>query len=106
MSNIFMRIMLFFDLPSVTNKDTREYRHFLTSIKKLGFYMMQESVYTKLALTPSVVSSTMIELRKILPPEGIVSILTITENQFASIEHLIGTIETDVVTSEDKVIRL
>lgn len=101
-----MRMILFFDLPSVTTKDTREYNRFLRSIKKMGFIMLQESVYTKLALNPSVVGSSMIELKKILPPEGIISVLTITENQFTSIEHLIGKIETDVICSEDKVIKL
>ena len=48
----------------------------------------------------------MIELKKILPSEGIVSVLTITENQFSSIQHLIGEISTDVIISDEKVIRL
>lgn len=101
-----MRILLFFDLPSVTKKDVREYNAFVRNIKKLGFVRMQESVFTKLALNPSIVNSCMIELKKNLPPEGIVSVLTITENQFTSMEHLIGSIETDVIMTEDKVIRL
>ena len=101
-----MRMILFFDLPSVTNKDTREYTRFVKAIKKMGFVMLQESVYTKLALNPSVVSSCMIELKKILPQEGIISVLNITENQFSSIEHLIGEISTDVIISEEKVINL
>ena len=67
---------------------------------------MQESVFTKLALNQTVVNACMNDLKKHLPPEGIISILTITENQFASIDHLIGEIETDVIISEDKVIRL
>ena len=101
-----MRIILFFDLPSVTNSDLREYRKFLKSIKKIGFVILQESVYTKLALNPSVVSACMVELKKILPAEGIVSVLTITENQFSSIQHLVGEISTDVIISDEKVIRL
>ena len=101
-----MRMILFFDLPSVTNKDTREYTRFVKAIKRMGFVMMQESVYTKLALNPSVVSSCMIELKKILPPEGVISVLYITENQLSSIEHLIGEISTDVIISEEKVIKL
>ena len=101
-----MRMILFFDLPSVTNKDTREYTRFVKAIKRMGFVMLQESVYTKLALNPSVVSSCMIELKKILPQEGIISVLNITENQFSSIEHLIGEISTDVIISEEKVIKL
>ena len=62
MSNVFMRILLFFDLPSVTKKDVREYNIFVRNIKKLGFVRMQESVFTKLALNPSIVNSCMTEL--------------------------------------------
>lgn len=101
-----MRIILFFDLPSVTKKDIREYTTFVKNLKKLGFVRMQESVFTKLALNPSIVNATIKDIKKKLPPEGIVSVLTITENQFASMEHLIGEISTDVIMSEEKVIRL
>lgn len=106
MSNVFMRIILFFDLPSVTKKDIREYSLFVKNLKKLGFVRMQESVFTKLALNPSIVNATMKDIKKKLPPEGIVSVLTVTENQFTSMEHLIGEISTDVIMSEEKVIRL
>lgn len=106
MSNVFMRIILFFDLPSVTKKNIREYSRFVKLLKKNGFIRMQESVFTKLALNPSAVNSCMIDLKKNLPNEGIISVLTITENQFSSIEHLIGEIDTDIIANEEKVIRL
>lgn len=106
MSNVFMRMVLFFDLPSTTKKDIREYNHFVKFLKKKGFVRMQESVFTKLALNQSVVNASMIEIRKNIPPEGLISILTITENQFSSIEHILGEVETDVITSESKVIKL
>lgn len=48
----------------------------------------------------------MLELKKNLPPEGTVSVLTLTETQFMSIENLIGEMKTDVVMSCDKVVRL
>lgn len=101
-----MRIILFFDLPAVTKKDHREYTRFIKQIKKLGFIMMQESVYTKLALNPSVSNSAINDIKKNLPPEGVVSVLTITENQFASIDHLIGEIKTDIISNEEEVIKL
>ena len=101
-----MRIILFFDLPSVTKKEIRDYNLFVKNLKKLGFVRMQESVFTKLALNPSVVNSCMNELKKKLPPDWIVSVLTIIEKQFTSMEHLIGEIETDVIMSEEKVVHL
>ena len=106
MSCRFMRIMLFFDLPSVTKKEHRDYSKFVKFIKKKGFVMLQESVYTKLALNPSIVTSTLTDVRKNLPPNGCVSVLTITETQFGSIEHMLGEIKTDVVLNEDKVVKL
>lgn len=101
-----MRMILFFDLPSVTKKDIKEYNKFINYLKKNGFVRMQESVFTKLALNPTIVNLTMNDIRKNVPPEGIVSVLNITENQFASIDHLIGEIKTDVIMSSEKVIKL
>ena len=106
MSNVFMRMILFFDLPSVTKKEIREYTKFVKLLKKEGFIRMQESVFSKLALNQSAVNSVMIELKKKLPPEGVISVLTITEKQFSSIEHILGGFETDVIMSESKVIKL
>ena len=106
MSYRFMRMILFFDLPSVSKKEKREYQKFVKSLKNKGFIMMQESVYTKLALNPSVANSTLLDLKKKLPPNGQVSMLTITEKQFSSIEHLLGGFETDVIDNDKQVIKL
>lgn len=101
-----MRIILFFDLPAITKKDHREYAKFVKLIKKEGFFMMQESVYTKLALNQTVVNSCLSLIRKNLPADGCVSVLSITENQFNSIEHMMGEIKTDVIYSNDRVVKL
>lgn len=102
----FMRTILFFDLPNTSKSETREYIRFLKHIKRLGFVMMQESVYTKLSINESVVESTMREVKAHLPKEGMVSCLTITENQFSSIKHLIGEANTDVIMNDSKVVKL
>lgn len=101
-----MGTILFFDLPSVTKKDHREYTKFIKLIKKKGFAMLQESVYTKLSINEHIVDSTLKELKKALPPDGAISCLTITEKQFASIEILLGDCITDVIMTEDKIINL
>ena len=106
MSYRFMRVILFFDLPNVTKKENREYVKFVKLIKQNGFVMMQESVYTKLCLNQSIVNSTMGILKKQLPPNGMISTLTITENQFASIETLVGEMETDVIMTDERFIKL
>ena len=45
-----MRILVFFDLPTETSKDRKIYSKFRKFLIKEGFIMMQESVYSKLAL--------------------------------------------------------
>ena len=37
-----MRMILFFDLPSTTKKDIKEYTQFVRMLKKNGFFRMQE----------------------------------------------------------------
>ena len=102
----FMRTLLFFDLPVVTKSDRREYTKFLKLIKSKGFIRLQESVYSKLSLNDSVVKATMKEIKAKLPREGMVSVLTLTEAQFASMEHLLGAPDTDVIVDDAKVVTL
>ncbi len=102
----FMRMVLFFDLPSITKKDHREYSKFIKHIKSLGFCMYQESVYTKLCLNETVVNMTLKNVKDKLPKDGFVSILTLTEKQFSSIECLVGELNTDVILSDEKIVKL
>lgn len=102
----FMRMVLFFDLPSISKKDYREYNKFLKFIKGIGFVMFQESVYTKLCLNETVVKSTMAKIKSNLPKEGFVSIITLTEKQFTSIEILVGDYNSDVILSDESIIKL
>lgn len=101
-----MRSLLFFDLPAVTKTDHRQYSKFVKHIKKQGFVMLQESVYTKLSINESVVDATIKELKEHLPKDGVISVLTITEKQFAAIEHILGEVDTDVVVNDEKVVKL
>ena len=53
----FMRMLVFFDLPTLTNEDKRNYRQFRKLLIKNGFIMLQESVYCKMMTSPSVENS-------------------------------------------------
>lgn len=46
----FMRLMVFFDLPTETAPQRREYNRFHRFLLKNGYLMLQKSVYTKLAI--------------------------------------------------------
>lgn len=101
-----MRTLLYFDLPAVTKKDHREYRHFVKLLKENGFAMFQESVYTKLSINLSSAETTIRHLREKLPPEGMISCITVTEKQFAEMDILLGDAESDVILTTDRVIYL
>lgn len=101
-----MRIILFFDLPSITSTDQKNYRNFVKNLKLTGFYMIQESVYVKMCIDSHVANSIINKINKIAPPNGNVMLLTVTEKQFSQIKIIIGTNKTDVITSNDRTIKL
>lgn len=83
MSYRFMRMLIFFDLPTETSSDRRHYRLFRKMLIRNGFLMMQESVCCKLLLNTSAEKTAAEVIRKNKPLKGLVQMLTITEKQFA-----------------------
>ena len=101
-----MRVIVMFDLPTLTNEDRRNYRHFRKMLIRNGFIMMQESVYTRILLTPSAGVSVCNTVRKNKPPAGVVQILTVTEKQFSRMEFIVGETKSDVVDSDERLLIL
>lgn len=101
-----MRIMVFFDLPTLTASDRREYTKFRKHLIKSGFIMLQESVYCKLALNATVSEAIIQNLRKNRPPEGLVQILTLTEKQFSKMEMITGEYKSEVLQSDKRLVIL
>ena len=101
-----MRMIVFFDLPTLTQKDRKNYSNFRKFLIKEGFAMQQMSVYTKLALNHSIVQSMKDKINKYKPPEGLVQLLVITEKQFNSMEYIIGERSYDTIDSEERLIIL
>lgn len=106
MSYRFMRMIVFFDLPTETDADKREYRRFRKMLIKNGFMMMQESVYCRMVLNASVESSVAAALERAKPPHGLVQLLTVTEKQFASMKFIVGSYKTDVIDSDERTVFL
>ncbi len=106
MSYRFMRIIVMFDLPSCTTGEQREYRKFRKFLIKNGFIMMQESIYTKLVLHPSAAELVKTQVRKAIPKEGLIQMLTVTEKQFANMELLIGEMQSTYVENDKRLIEL
>ncbi|MBS5890685.1 MAG: CRISPR-associated endonuclease Cas2 [Negativicoccus succinicivorans] len=106
MSYRFMRILVLFDLPTETSLDLREYRRFRMILLEMGFIMLQESVYTKIALTTTISEQITNRLRHEKPANGLVQILRVTEKQFENMETLVGEYNSNVIDTDEKVVIL
>ena len=80
MSYRFMRVIVFFDLPTLTLEDKKEYRNFRKFLLKRGFAMMQESVYSKLALNTTVANGIVASVKEHKPKDGLVQMLLLPKN--------------------------
>jgi len=104
MSFRYMRVLVLFDLPSVTNIEKREYRQFRKLLLRTGFIMLQESVYCKLVLNTTAAKAVSNSIRKNKPPKGLVQMLIITEKQYSKMEYIIGSSTSDVIDSSERLI--
>lgn len=101
-----MRIIVFFDLPSTTYIEQKNYRKFHKFLINDGYGMMQESIYTKLALNSSIAKGLLLRLKQNKPPHGTVQVLTITEKQFAQMEYIVGHKTSKLIDDEERLIIL
>lgn len=106
MSYRYMRIMVFFDLPTESLDDKRNYRKFRKFLIASGFLMMQESVYCKLALNQTVANTVAAQVRKNVPPEGKIQMMIVTERQFARMEYLVGERQDSVIENDETLVIL
>lgn len=101
-----MRVIVFFDLPTETLEDKREYRNFRRFLIKKGFLMMQESVYSKIALNTTVADSIVQAVKSNKPKAGLVQLLVITEKQFGRMEFIVGNSQNTVLDTDERVVIL
>lgn len=105
-SNRFMRLVLFFDLPVVKKAERKAAQKFARDIKKLGFYMLQESVYVKLNMDTYHSNAVIKQLKEIKPAKGSIMLLNVTENQFQNMEIILGDYSSNVINNQDRIIEL
>lgn len=106
MSFRYMRTIVLFDLPTITYTERKEYVRFRRFLIKSGFFMLQQSVYCKIVLNASVLSSVVESVKKNKPNAGLVQMLSVTENQFSKMETITGEFHTDVIDTEERLIIL
>ena len=89
-----MRVLVFFDLPVLTEANRRDYRIFRKYLIKSGFMMIQESV-------------AMVEnIKKNKPSEGLVQVLRVTEKQYNKMDFIVGENTGDVLSTDERLVIL
>lgn len=90
MAEKFMRILIMFDIPSNTKQARKNYSLWRKNLQKEGFVMLQFSVYTRICKGTTSANSHIERLKMILPPDGNIRALVLTEKQFDNMQILLG----------------
>ena len=106
MSYRYMRVIVMFDLPTVSYADKREYTSFRKFLVKSGFMMMQESIYCKLVQNQTAADNLVDNIKKNKPSKGLVQVMKITEKQFSKIEYIVGEQKNEVIDNDERLIFL
>jgi CRISPR-associated protein Cas2 len=85
-----MWLFVFFDLPTASKTDRKNYARFRKDLQRDGFGMMQFSVYVRHCASGELANVHEKRIEKILPPHGQVSILRITDKQYGDIINFWG----------------
>ena len=85
-----MRILVMFDLPTLTSEDRKEYRNFRK-------YLVLNTTSANLIME---------HVRKNKPPSGSLFMLTVTEKQFSRMEIVVGDKQSEVIDSTERVLMI
>jgi len=85
-----MWLFAMFDLPVDTRKARKQYAQFRKALVREGFSMLQYSVYARYCNGEDSAESQRRRIRAVLPPEGYVRLLTVTDRQFGKMESYVG----------------
>ncbi|SUT86611.1 CRISPR-associated Cas2 family protein [Actinobacillus ureae] len=88
--NVFMRMIVLFDLPVTTKAKMRAANQFRQFLLKDGYQMLQLSIYTRIIRGRDSMEKHHKRLVEHLPEEGSIRCISITEKQFANMEILVG----------------
>ena len=85
-----MRIIVLYDLPTLTKKNRKDFHCFHKYLLRNGYYMLQFSVYVKLCHTFDYTQESAQKLEKNCPKVGNVRYFIITEKQFREMKMVTG----------------
>ena len=77
-----MWVLVFFDLPTETKKERKAYAKFRKDLLADGFTMFQFSIYLRHCPSAENADVHIQRVKRMLPPEGKIGILRVTDKQF------------------------
>lgn len=86
----YMRILVFFDLPTETLQNRRDATKFRNYLIKDGYYMVQYSVYCRICKGMDSAEKHVRRLTLHTPPEGSIRVLEVTDKQYDRMKILLG----------------
>ena len=85
-----MWLYVFFDLPTNTKKQRHAAARFRKELVQDGFTMVQFSVYVRHCASKESLTAHVNRLQRMIPDEGIVSALRVTDRQFGDTINFVG----------------
>jgi CRISPR-associated protein Cas2 len=85
-----MWLFALYDLPVKSRTERRDYQNFHNLLLEEGFSMLQYSVYARYCSSEESSDHLRERLRKSLPQDGQVRLLSITDRQFGRMEIFLG----------------
>ena len=85
-----MWLFVMFDLPTNSAAERKVATRFSKDLKKDGFDMLQFSVYIRHCASGESALVHIDRVRMMVPDEGLVSVIKITDKQFGDIVNIIG----------------
>ncbi|MBQ2958897.1 MAG: CRISPR-associated endonuclease Cas2 [Alistipes sp.] len=85
-----MWVFVFFDLPTETKSERKRYAEFRKQLLRDGFTMFQFSIYLRHCPSRENADVHIKRVKQLLPKDGYVGILTVTDKQFGQMELFRG----------------
>ena len=101
-----MRVIVMFDLPVITAANRKDYRDFRKYLIKSGYFMLQESIYCKLAANSNAADAMVENIRKNKPDDGLIQVLKITEKQYSNMDYIVGKSSSNMIDSDERLVVL
>jgi CRISPR-associated protein Cas2 len=77
-----MWVMVMYDLPTITREQRKKHSEFRRDLIKAGYQQHQFSIYFRWCGSMEMAETQIKKIEKMLPDEGEVSVLTLTDKQF------------------------